>query len=152
MLGNIVFEFLFCFASFEPKIQYCVNSCVEFVGEEDDQSPNNGNSASLHWTYPMERYFLDLLLEQVHMGNKIGHKFNDRAWSWMIASFNEKFGLQCDKGVLEELYFSLMEEYNNITDFLSRNGFVWDDIQQTVVADDDVWESYIQVHFFLNPW
>lgn len=116
---------------------------VEF-GEEDDQSPNNGNSASLHWTYPMERYFLDLLLEQVHMGNKIGHKFNDRAWSWMIASFNEKFGLQCDKGVLEELYFSLMEEYSNITDFLSRNGFVWDDIQQTVVADDDVWESYIQ--------
>ena len=52
----------------------------------------------------------------------------------------KKKGLLCDKD----------EEYTDITDILNYNGFAWNEIQQTVIVDDDdVWEAYIKVLFFL---
>ena len=54
-----------------------------------------------------------------------------------------------DKDVLEDRYWSLRKEYMDITDILNHNGFAWDGIRQTMTADDDVWEAYIKVLFFL---
>lgn len=98
----------------------------------------------------MDRCFIDLMLEQVRRGNKIGHRFSDQAWAWIVASFNEQFGFICDREVLEERYFSLMNECNSISDLLSPNCFMWDDIQQTMISDGDVWEAHKKVHFFLE--
>ena len=43
-----------------------------------------------------------------------------------------------------------MKEYTDITDILNYNDFAWNEIQQTViVVDDDVWEAYNKVLFFL---
>ena len=67
----------------------------------------------------------------------------------MNASFSKKFGFLCDKDVLEDRYWSLRKEYMDITDILNHNGFAWDGIRQTMTADDDVWEAYIKVLFFL---
>lgn len=89
----------------------------------------------------MERYFINLLLEQMHRGNKI----TQQAWNWLVESFNEEFGLLCNKEVLEQKYISLMSQYVNITNLLSEDGFEWDNFQQTVIADDDIWEAYIKV-------
>lgn len=97
----------------------------------------------------MDRYFIDLMLEQLHRGNKIGHTYNEQAWTWMIASFNKKFELLCCKDVLEDRYLSLMKEYTDVLDLLNQSGFAWDEIYQTVKADDDVWRAYIKVQFFL---
>lgn len=99
----------------------------------------------------MDRYFIDLMLEQLHRGNKIYGTYNEQAWTWMIASFNKKFGLICDKDVLEDRYLSLMKEYTDVLNLLNHNGFAWDEIDQTVIADDDVWMAYIKVPFFLIP-
>ncbi|XP_031255410.1 uncharacterized protein LOC116113397 isoform X3 [Pistacia vera] len=116
------------------------------IGEEDDQYPDNSSSPRIHWTKTMDRCFIDLMLEQVHRGNKIGHRFSDQAWAWIVASFNEQFGFICDREVLEERYFSLMNECNSISNLLSPNCFMWDDIQQTMISDDDVWEAHIKEH------
>ncbi|KAK2640510.1 hypothetical protein Ddye_028305 [Dipteronia dyeriana] len=112
--------------------------------EEDDRSSNCSDPSTTYWSKSMEKYFINLMLEQVHRGNMFGHRFNEQAWAWMIASINEKFGLLCDEEVLEQQYFSLMGEYNNITDLLSRFGFAWDSTQQTIIADDNVWEACVK--------
>lgn len=96
----------------------------------------------------MDRFFIDLLLKQLHRGNKIGHGFSDQAWAWIVASFNEQFGLICDREVLEERYFSLMSECNNISDLLSPACFMSDGLQQTMISDD-VWEAHMKVHFLI---
>ena len=60
----------------------------------------------------MDRSFIDLMLEQLLRGNKIGHRYNAQAWTRMNASFREKKnGLLCDKDVLKDQYWSLMKEY-----------------------------------------
>ncbi|KAF5469203.1 hypothetical protein F2P56_013293 [Juglans regia] len=116
------------------------------IGEEDDQSPANSDPLGINWTRQMDRYFIDLMLEQLHRGNKIYGTYNEQAWTWMIASFNKKFGLICDKDVLEDRYLSLMKEYTDVLNLLNHYGFAWDEIDQTLIADDDVWMAYIKEH------
>jgi hypothetical protein len=94
----------------------------------------------------MNRYFVDLMLEQVHGGNKSDHIFNEQAWAHMVKLFNDKFGLTCDKYSLEKQYVSLMKDCNEISSLLSHRGFAWDGTQQMVTADDATWEDHVKVH------
>lgn len=101
----------------------------------------------IDWTPPMDRYFIDLILEQMHSGNKVDHTFEDQVWTQMISSFNEKFGPSYDKYVLENRFVCLMNQYIDIRNLLNQQGFAWDDTQQIVAAADGAWEAYIKVKF-----
>lgn len=94
----------------------------------------------------MDRYLIDLMLEEVRRGNKVGHTFSEQAWACIIASFNKTFGPQYDKYTLENRYLSLMKEHNDIRNILNQRGFLWDEAFQRIIADDNVWEAYIKVH------
>ena len=96
----------------------------------------------------MERYFIDLMLDQMHRGSRIGHTFNKQAWTDMLTMFNAKFGSQYDKDVLKGRYTNLWKQFNDIKNLLGQSGFSWDETRQMVVADDDVWDAYIKVHYF----
>lgn len=113
-------------------------------GQHDDQSSACSDIVGNDWTKPMDQFFIDLMLEQVLEGNTIEHTFNRQAWFYMMTSFNGKFGLHCDKYMMENRYLSLMKQYKDISSILSKNGFVWDEFQQMIRAEDDVWEAYIK--------
>ncbi|GAV57001.1 Myb_DNA-bind_3 domain-containing protein, partial [Cephalotus follicularis] len=98
-----------------------------------------------NWQPPMDRYFIDLMVDQVHKGNQIDGIFRKQAWMEMIASFNTKFGFSYNLDVLKNRYKSLRRQYNVITSLLDLNGFAWDDARQMVIADDYVWQDYIKV-------
>lgn len=104
----------------------------------------------INWTPQMDRYFIDLVLEKLHSGNKVDHTFEDLEWVEMIASFNKRFGPCFDKYVLETRLICLMNQYRDIRNLLAQQGFAWDDAQQMVTAADDAWEAYIKVRFFIN--
>ncbi|KAJ6924945.1 hypothetical protein NC652_018028 [Populus alba x Populus x berolinensis] len=55
------------------------------------QSLGSSDRTRTYWTPPMDRYLIDLLLDQVHRGNKFGQTFISQAWIDMAASFNVKF-------------------------------------------------------------
>lgn len=98
----------------------------------------------------MDIYLIDLLLDQIRGRNEISQTFDEQDWAFINASFSEKFGVQSDIYMLENRYTSLMKEYNDINSLLDQNGFAWDETQQIIVADDDVWEAYIKVHLFFT--
>ncbi|XP_042491122.1 uncharacterized protein LOC122070941 isoform X2 [Macadamia integrifolia] len=110
------------------------------------QTPTTGDRSRTYWTPSMERYFIDLMLDQMHRGNKIGHTFNKQAWTDMLTWFNAKFESQYDKDVLKSRYTNLWKQFNDVKILLEQSGFAWDEARQMVTADDFVWDSYIKVH------
>lgn len=103
-----------------------------------------------YWTPVMERYFIDLMLEQLHRGNRSGHTFNKQAWTDMLTMFNTKFGSQYDKDVLKSRYTNLWKQFNDVKNLLGHSGFSWDEGRQMVIADDYVWDIYIKVKKFIH--
>ncbi|XWS76609.1 hypothetical protein CRYUN_Cryun01aG0191400 [Craigia yunnanensis] len=99
-----------------------------------------------HWQPPMDRFFIDLMLEQVQKGNQIDGVFRKQAWIEMIASFNAKFGFNYDMDILKNRHKTLRRQYNVIKNLLELDGFAWDDARQMVTADDNVWQEYIKGH------
>ena len=103
------------------------------------------NRSRTYWQPPMDRYFIDLMLEQVRKGSRIDGVFRKQAWMEMIASFNAKFGFNYDMDVLKNRYKTLRRQCNVIKNLLDLDGFVWDDTRQMVTADDYVWQDYLKV-------
>ncbi|CAH1453346.1 unnamed protein product [Lactuca virosa] len=110
------------------------------------QTPINKDRSRTYWTPTMERYFVDLMLEHMNLGNRVGHTFNKQAWNDMLAVFNAKFGSQYDKDVLKSRYTNLWKQFNDVKIMLSQSGFSWDETRNMVVADDYIWDSYIKAH------
>ncbi|CBI36907.3 unnamed protein product, partial [Vitis vinifera] len=105
-----------------------------------------GHRTRTYWQPPMDRYFIDLMLDQVQKGNQVDGVFRKQAWMEMIASFNAKFGFKYDMDVLKNRFKTLRRQYNVIRSLLDLNGFIWDDTRQMVTADDCVWQDYIKTH------
>lgn len=97
-----------------------------------------------HWTPPMDRYLVDLLVVQVNKGNRNGKSFVAQAWLDMIRSFNSNFGIRRDKDVLKNRYKQLKRQFDDMTTILGQKGFYWDDKREMVVAKDHVWDAYIE--------
>lgn len=98
------------------------------------------------WTPEMDRYFIDLMLEQINKGNKFNdHLFSKRAWKQMTSFFNAKFNFHYEKDVLKNRYKTLRNLYKAVKKLLDQKGFSWDERRQMVTADNNVWDEYIKV-------
>lgn len=98
------------------------------------------------WTASMDQYFIELLLDQLGRGNKINNSFNKKTWTDMLDMFNAKFGSQYCKRILKNRFKKLLKYYCEITNLL-KQGFSWNDQQQMLSADDDVWDAYVKVYY-----
>ncbi|XP_065635825.1 uncharacterized protein LOC112039044 [Quercus suber] len=98
------------------KSSHVMTVIFKVVGEEDYQCPANNDPLRKNWTREMDCCFIDLMLEQLH------------------------------RGIIRSVKKLDLKEYTDVTDILNHNGFAWDEIRQTMTADDDVWEAYIKEH------
>ncbi|PPD89171.1 hypothetical protein GOBAR_DD13893 [Gossypium barbadense] len=107
-------------------------------------APSSSDRTRTNWTPTMERFFIDLMLDQMHRGNRLGHTFNKQAWTDMLSIFNAKFGCKYDRDTLKSHYTNLWKQYNDVKNLLEQNGFSWDDTRKLVVAPPHVWNAYIK--------
>lgn len=106
------------------------------------------------WTPEMDRYFVDLMLEQVWDGGRIDdHLFRQQAWEQMTSMFNAKFNFQYEKDILKNRHKTLRNLYRDVKNLLAQPGFSWDEKRNMVTADNHVWDEYLKVsnfEFILN--
>lgn len=109
------------------------------------RNPSGTDRTRTYWTPPMDRCLINLLLDQVKHGNRVGQTFISQAWNDMITSFNEQFNSQYDKDVLKNRYKHLRKQFNDVDHLLQHDGFSWDDTREMIDAEDHVWDSYTKV-------
>ncbi|XP_010243132.1 PREDICTED: uncharacterized protein LOC104587285 isoform X3 [Nelumbo nucifera] len=124
----------------------CLVRCPEKIEGTDIQVPTSSERSRTNWTPTMDRYFIDIMIEQVHKGHKNGNIFRKRAWEEMVASFNAKFGLNLDKEVLKNRHKKLRLQYNAMKILLGHGGFHWDETRQMVTADNNVWDDHLKAY------
>lgn len=101
------------------------------------------------WTPEMDRYFVDLMLEQVHDGGRVDdHLFRQQAWEQMSSMFNAKFNFQFEKDILKNRHKTLRNLYRDVKNLLAQPGFSWDEKRNMVTADNHVWDEYLKVSEF----
>jgi hypothetical protein len=128
------------------------NYFSNFVAETTNVKPTTSDDHSkIDWSQTMDQFFVELMLDQVHKGNKTGHTFKKKAWAGMVTSFNKKFGFHYGRVVLKNRYNILRRHYSSIKILLTQKGFSWDETQQKVVADEWLWNKYIKVRNFFVP-
>ena len=110
------------------------------------QTRNSNDRLRTVWTPEMDRYFIDLMLEQVNKGNRFDeHLFSKRAWRFMISLFNAKFKFEYEKDVLKNRHKTLRNLFKAVKNLLDQRGFSWDEVRQMVTAENHVWDEYVKV-------
>lgn len=104
------------------------------------------------WQPPMDRYFIQLMVDQVNKGNHIDGVLRKQSWREMISSFNDKFESNYTVDILKNRYKTLRRQHNVIRNLLELDGFAWDDARHMVFADDHIWQNYIKVSVLSNDF
>ncbi|KAK8282816.1 hypothetical protein V6Z12_D08G051800 [Gossypium hirsutum] len=99
------------------------------------RAKSNFDRSRTIWTPEMDRYFIDLMLEQLNKGNRFDdHVFSKTAWMNMNSSFNER------------------NLYKAVKNLLNQKGFNWDSTRQMVIAENKIWDEYIKVNPDVRPY
>ncbi|KAK3224353.1 hypothetical protein Dsin_011378 [Dipteronia sinensis] len=98
------------------------------------------------WTAFLTKVLVELMMHQVHKGNKKLNFFNKKAWKCICDQFFSKTGLHWDKKQLKNRFSVLRRQYAIVKSLLDRSDFSLDESTGTIVASDEVWAEYIQGH------
>ncbi|KAH0969167.1 hypothetical protein GBA52_028979 [Prunus armeniaca] len=98
------------------------------------------------WTTPLTEILVNLMVDQVHKGNRKNHNFGKKAWKYMCDEFHKRTGLKWDKEQLKNRGAVLRRIYVTVTSLLDQSDFSWDESTGAIVASDEVWAEYVREH------
>ena len=97
------------------------------------------------WTSEMDNCLTKVLAEQVKKGNKVDNMLKPAAFAAAVNALNEKFGMYLSKGHIKNRLKTWRKQFGVLKELLIQRGFVWNETQKMVVADDALWNEYIKV-------
>ncbi|XP_065868025.1 uncharacterized protein At2g29880-like [Euphorbia lathyris] len=104
------------------------------------------------WTSARDAYLVDLLVHQHNCGRTAYNEFKNEVIRSITRDFNKKFSLSLEENQIKNRYNVMKKDYGVVKTLLSSSGFGWDETRQMVVADDQVWDSYIPVKCEARPF
>lgn len=107
-----------------------------------------GNRAS--WTPAQDAFVVDFLAEQCSLGRFSDNGFKKEIWRKATEELNKKFNVSVTVQQLKSHMADLKARYRIVKALREQSGFGWDDLMQICIADEDVWNRYIQVYLHGN--
>lgn len=98
------------------------------------------------WTTSLTKILAELMVDQVHKGNKHNNLFNKKAWKYICDEFYKRTALKWDKEQLKNRYSVLRRQYSIVKSILDQSDFSWDEATGTITANDEIWAEYIKKH------
>ncbi|XP_020233121.1 L10-interacting MYB domain-containing protein isoform X2 [Cajanus cajan] len=142
IFGHAVADGRYSLSCFDVDFEYVEKELDDKTtadeGMDDQTAPAATKQGKHDWSPMMDQFFVELMLDQLRKGNKIGRTFKRKAWVDMTESFNDRFGCHCGRGVLRNRFNVLRRHYSSINVLLGKEGFSWDKTQHKVVAADHV--------------
>ncbi|KAI4305890.1 hypothetical protein L6164_029222 [Bauhinia variegata] len=98
------------------------------------------------WTNEMDHCLAKILAEQVKNGNKVDNILKPAAYAAALKVLNEKFSIDLSKDHIKNRLKTWKKQFGVLKELLAHRGFEWDEAQKMVIADNSVWNDYIQAH------
>ncbi|KAF5931000.1 hypothetical protein HYC85_031873 [Camellia sinensis] len=96
------------------------------------------------WTALEEKLFIQLMVREVHEGNRSATTFSRKGWKHIEQEFCEKTNKRYNNSQFRNKFNQLRTRYLDFSRLLKEPGFSWDPVLNTVTATDALWESYIK--------
>lgn len=100
------------------------------------------------WTASLTKVLADLMVDQVHKGNKHNNTFGKKAWEFICEEFHNNTGLNWDKEQLKNRFSVLRKQYVITKSLLDEPDFKWDEQTGAIMATNEAWNKYIPVCYF----
>lgn len=98
------------------------------------------------WTASLTKVLANLMVDQIHKGNKQNNTFGKKAWKCICEEFHKNTGLNWDKEQLKNRYAVLRKQFVITKSLLDEPDFKWDEPTGAIVATNEAWNKYIPEH------
>ncbi|XP_077238189.1 spindle/kinetochore-associated protein isoform X1 [Tasmannia lanceolata] len=99
---------------------------------------------SARWTLRDTNIYIDLMVEEVKKGTRRTTTFSKKGWKDIQAGFYQKTGHEYTLLQFRNKFQKLRKEYREFKKLIEVTGFDWNPVTKTAMAEDSVWNTYIQ--------
>ncbi|KAL3530958.1 hypothetical protein ACH5RR_010280 [Cinchona calisaya] len=96
------------------------------------------------WSKPMEHMMLQILAEEVKLGNRPNNNFRQSSFTRVVDAIKEKFGATCLPDHVENHLRTVRASWSTIVAIRGRSGFSWIEDLKMIIASPTVYHDYIQ--------
>ncbi|GAB2285066.1 hypothetical protein Dimus_039692 [Dionaea muscipula] len=98
------------------------------------------------WTASEERVFIHLMVNEVDKGNRSSTTFSRKGWKHIELEFHERTNKRYSISQFRNKFNQLRRRYQDFGKLIRQPGFSYNPVVNSVIAPDNVWESYIKVN------
>ncbi|KAK7295758.1 hypothetical protein RJT34_18670 [Clitoria ternatea] len=98
------------------------------------------------WTHEMDRCLTEVIAEQVKKGNKVDNILKPAAFLGALETLKEKYGIHVTREHIKNRLKTWRKQFGVLKELLAHKGFMWNETEKMVVADNAVWNDYIEAH------
>lgn len=102
------------------------------------------------WTASQDKIFADLVVEQIHLGNRSNNGFDQKAWKHIRDHFNAQTGLNFNKKQLRKHLDVLRTRYYNLKPTFEQSGFYVEQSSQMIMPDFELLEDLNEVYISIE--
>ncbi|KAK3022979.1 hypothetical protein RJ639_046683 [Escallonia herrerae] len=102
--------------------------------------------ARAKWTASLTKILADVMVDQVHKGNRQKSSFSKKGWRYICEDFYKQAGLKWDKDQLKNRFAVLRKHYVITKSLLDEPNFRWDEATGAILGTEEAWNKHIMEH------